>query len=173
MDLILPYEDQVNDVGYFITPNGEFIKSPSQLIKCHEQIAIEYCEQFLNSEEKRLLDLWIKYYNSQSFSTAYAVTDFLTQVKGFDKATFKQQNAYMSTSSLIPHIRFYNYYLMGWILESINPQKYDEDTKQFVPIEYENLDIYRRRDEEAKEELDLLIKGTPLERRRLLFKSPN
>ncbi len=172
MDLIIPYDEHNNDEGYFIAPNGEFIRNSSSFFRCHEQIARQYCEHYLTPEDQRLLELWINYYYSQGFSTSYVVTDFLTTIKGFDKATFRQ-SAYLSTPSLIPHIRLYNYYLMGWTVERIYPKTYDEKTKRFIPIEYENLDIYTRRDDEAKEELDLLINGTPLERRKPLLKKPN
>ena len=77
--------------------------------------------------------------------------DFLVYVLAFDKVETRINNL-ITTTSLEPHVRFFNYYLMDWSISVQKPLIYDEKEDLFL-MQYDQVPISDYDDREAEEEI--------------------
>lgn len=91
----------------FITPNNKIIIVDEK----HEVFVQSYCEGDINKLTKDELILYKYWLEQNDFNKRKMCSDFLVDVLGFDKI-IKNISKTIATTTLFPHIRFYNYYLM-------------------------------------------------------------
>ena len=92
--------------------------------------------------------------------------DFLVKVLSYDKVNFKADNIIV-TSSLVPHMRFYNYYLMDYSINAYSKLIYNEEANDFFETSY-MYGINAYQDDEYAEEIRE-IKGKTLLKNRYIF----
>lgn len=109
-----------------------------------------YLSSKLSKSELELYKLWVEEYE---FTKNRLYSDFMNFVLGFDKVDTIMRHG-ISTTSPVPHVRFFNYYLMGWNIWVHHPQVLDEKTGAFVSIPRNNNHILE--DREAEEEIENL-----------------
>ena len=120
----------------------------------------------LTLEQLYLFKLWLN--NTQfDFKTCY--TDFLVFILNFDKVENILKNT-ITTSNQYPHIRFYNYYLMDWNIDTHNSLKYNPDTKLFEPLYNDNIFVASYLDREYEEEIYEIKSKVKLKDRPYFFK---
>ena len=178
MALTVEYNDKLTKNGAFIKPDGNFL-----LLKDnnHELFAQNYCightlqkneiiKDFsntqLNETQIYLFRQWLNkvYYNENN---KYTILDFYVLCLRFDKAE-KIVRHTITTSSTTPHIRFYNYYLMDYIINCKNPLQFDPTTNVF--FEQPNMLQYSYEDREAEEEIKEIVSRVRKPDRHLYFK---
>ena len=161
MNLILPYEKKLyNSTGAFIKQNGNIL----YVNKSHEAFANNYCQNNLEKKELLLYKKWLEI----SKKTNHLSIDFLVFMLSYDKVETIVKKV-ITTTSYIPHIRFYNYLLMGWRLNIYPKLTYDKENNQLV---YKNNTeyIYHSGDREKEEELHEILTKVPLEDRHYFLK---
>lgn len=121
-----------------------------------------YLSSSLNKEQLELYKKWIE---EHEFLNNNLWSDFLVYVLGIDKVDTIRRRG-ITTTSRIPHVRFYNYYLMDWNIWVHNPKVLSEETGCFVSAPREFCTSLEER--EAKEELDE-IKAKTLKKDRIHF----
>lgn len=109
-----------------------------------------YLSSKLNQDELKLYKLWMQEYE---FTKNHLYSDFLNFVLGFDKVDTIMRHG-ISTTSPTPHVRFFNYYLMGWNVWVHPLQVFDEKTGAFFSIPRNNNHVLE--DREAEEEIEEL-----------------
>ena len=165
----LPYDERTTSYkwgGYF-KPNGGILLNSAN--GDHEILAEEYClginhdlkEGKLDSSDLALCQKWLEL---RSKKQDYQLNDFLVKVLGFDIFQKKYQNMIV-TSSLEPHIRFYNYYLMDFLIVS-TPKLVLKENK-FVSQSKSLILSYR--DMETEDELDEIKAKVLSKKERQLF----
>lgn len=82
----------------------------------------------LTKEKLKLYKLWLKEY---MFTKNNLYADFMIYVLGFDKVETVMRQC-ITTSSRAPHVRFFNYYLMGWTILVKSPEIYSEEAGCFI-----------------------------------------
>ncbi len=157
MNKILPFIDFTNKKA-FIKKDGEIIYIEGK----HEDYVEEYIKR-INDKEKILYELWMKKYNIKSNDIQ---EDFLVKVLSYDKVNFKADNIIV-TSSLVPHMRFYNYYLMDYSINAYSKLIYNEEANDFFETSY-MYGINAYQDDEYAEEIRE-IKGKTLLKNRYIF----
>lgn len=88
---------------------------------------------------------------------------------GFDKVETIRRRL-ISTTSLKPHIRFYNYYLMGWNIKRLLPMIVDEQNGLFT---FDNSKIWIEdpEDKRAEQEIKEIKSKVLLQDRHLYLKN--
>lgn len=184
MSNVLPYDENIcMSDGGFITTDGKFIYTPMT----HEAYAINFClgKDFLSPKkngDKRdtfsssklsdsnlaLCKAWL---NEKSKRDRNAYSDFLVYVLGYDKVETCLRRL-ITTTSPMPHIRFYNYYLMGWNVCKLNRKRFDEEKNIFIVDYADNLSpIFMSKDREAEAEIEEIKKKVLFNNRDLYFKT--
>ncbi len=161
MSIIIPYKGErlYNQEGAFITPKGEIIYTYGD----HEKYSLDYCENCLTKEEQELYDLWLEGEGSHHW---HRYADFMVLILQFDKVEIIRREC-ITTTSPIPHVKYYNYYLMDWNIDTtLCPKIYNYETKRFQFKE--NRDWYY--DGIAEEEINNIKKRVKKEDRHLFFK---
>ena len=145
-------------IPYIEDPKQCFIRIDGKILyveSSHEEFAKYYCNNKLTDREKRIYELWKEKYNTNDRDI---YSDFLIKSLFYDKINTKLKRLII-TSSYIPHVRFYNYYLMDWNINIIDKLVYDEQRGMF--IEKENrINYYSLIDEENKEEIESIKEKT-------------
>ena len=108
MSRIIPYDDTL-EVGktVFITPEDKIIITDEK----HEIFAQNYCEGNISKLTKGELILYKHWLEQNDYNKRKMCSDFLVDVLGFDKILTNMRKS-ITTTTLEPHMRFYNYYLM-------------------------------------------------------------
>lgn len=186
MSKILPY---VSELEYqkraYIKPNGEILFTTGK----HKVWAKDFClgsdctdfrniftseKEFLPNiisssqltiEQLELLKFWLQ--GKENFDENI-FSDFLVYVLRQDKTETKSRKVICTTSS-IPHIRFWNYDLMGWRIERHTPEIFDRASGLFIPCHEEGI-ISTHQDRNAEEELEELKKNVLLKDRHYFLK---
>ena len=124
-----------------------------------------YSSTKLNKEQLKLYKLWIE---DNEFSRRYDLSDFLVLLLSFDKVETIMRRC-ITTINDEPHVRFFNYYLMGWRIDRRNPMKYNYETNNF---EYEQRDewLVSQEDRDAEDEIIEIKKRVLIQDRPLFFK---
>lgn len=120
----------------------------------------------LTKDELNLFKLWLKC-NNACKRNFYA--DFMVFVLGFDKVEKIMKNAITTTNSL-PHVRFYNYYLMDWYVDLRTPMVYDDTLGKFKYSDHFDFYIRYNEDEKVAEEIDEIKSYTLIKDRHLFFR---
>lgn len=176
MSSIITYDFNLgNGDGAFITPNNEIILTYGE----HERFAAKYCSGrdlfFSNKSEnpssskltKEQLELYKLWLQKNEFYRRKMHSDFMVFVLGFDKIETIMRRA-ITTTSRQPHIRFYNYYLMDWYIESHKRRIYNEKTGHFEIDNSSDEIIKYRKDREIADEINE-IKSRVLKKDRHYF----
>ena len=150
MSKIILY-DEILETGKtaFITPNDKIIITDEK----HEIYAQNYCEGNINKLTKDELILYKYWLEQNDFNKRKMCSDFLVDVLGFDKI-LKAKRKSITTTTLEPHVRFYNYYLMDWYIDIRDRLVYNEKTGIFEPIEKEDWFIRYNEDRKMEEEIN-------------------
>ena len=131
MSKIILYDDTLEfGKTAFITPKDEIIITDVK----HEIFAQNYCEGDISKLTKEELILYKYWLEQNDFNKARRCSDFLVDVLGFDKIV-KNVGKTITTTTALPHIRFYNYYLMDWNIDVRKRTIFNEETHIF---EFEN-----------------------------------
>jgi len=180
MSLIIPYDDKFDrGDGAFISPSNEIILTHGE----HERFAGKYCSGIdylfsrrsstkngdpfslskLTKEQLELYKLWLE---KKECNKRKMHSDFMVFVLGFDKVETIMRRA-ITTTSNIPHIRFYNYYLMDWYIDKHTPMKYNPEIGLFEYDEPKDWMIKYSEDRKFEYEINeikqkVLIKDRPL-----------
>ena len=161
MNKILPYYDNLyRSTGAFIKPSGNIL----YVNKNHEQFAKKYCLESLDKRDLLLLRKWVELRGTQSCSNS----DFLVFMLSFDKVEAIVKKV-ITTTSPIPHIRFYNYLLMNWQL-NIYPKMIYNQEEDKIEYAYDNEFFRHSLDREKEEEILEIKSKVSLEDRHLFFK---
>lgn len=189
MSRILPYMPELEyQKRAYIKPNGEILTTTGK----HKIWAKEFCigseckdfrklfssqsadkplsssiieSSSLTIEQLELLKIWLQ--GKENFDENL-FSDFLVFVSRFDKTETKNRKV-ISTTSSIPHIRFYNYDLMGWSIETHPPQKLSKELGIFVPCQNEGI-MMTHQDRNAQEELEDIKRNVLLKDRHYFLK---
>ncbi len=187
MSKILPY---ISELEYqkraFIKPDGEILITTGKHKIWAKNFCIgSECKDFQNLfssendtlpnriidssnltiEQLNLLKLWLQ---GKTNLDENVFSDFLVYVSRFDKTETKNRKV-ISTTSPIPHIRFYNYDLMGWQIEKLTPEKFNNATGSFIPCPEEGI-ISTHQDRNAEEELEDIKRNVLLKDRHYFLK---
>lgn len=81
----------------------------------------------LTQKELELFKLWLE---SDKCCGKNLYSDFMLYLLGFDKVETVTRRM-ISTTSIDPHIRLFNYYLMGWNIKRLAPLKLNKQTGIF------------------------------------------
>ena len=113
----------------------------------------EWSQSKLSIDELKLYKKWLKKY-SRYYKEASSL-DFMILFLNYDKVE-SLKNFTITTSSRIPHVRFYNYYLMDWNIVQLPKVIYDEDTSKFEFLGNRLVDLYHSssQEHEAEEEIN-------------------
>ena len=166
MSRILLYNDTL-ELGNpaFITPNDKIIIINEK----HEVFAQKYCDGNINKltiEELILYKYWLE---QKGFNRKEMSSDFLVSVLGFDKVLTLMKKA-IATTSLEPHIRFYNYYLMDWYIDITNRMVYNEKTGTFEEVQRQDWVLRYNEDRKVEEEINKIKSKVKLKDRTYFFK---
>lgn len=179
MSIIIEYNPNLgNGTGAFITPKNDILLTHGD----HEPFAYKYCtgidvnnpntssEPFVNSkltkEQLQLYKLWLKE-REHKLRKLQSDVDFLVLVLGYDKVE-ALINETITTSSRRPHIRYYNYYLMDWVIYETPTLIYNPETGLFEKNEPSEFFMLYDQDREAEEEINE-IKSRVLKKDRHYF----
>ena len=170
MNKILSYDHTLeSQKNAFITPKNNIII----VDEGHEEFAENYCNGInlydidrLSIEELNLYKLWL---NLNNFNKRGMSSDFLVDVLGFDKI-LKVMRKTITTTSLEPHVRFYNYYLMDWYIDIRKRLAYDEKTGFFLEINKKEAFIISSFDREMEEEINEIKSKVKLIDRKYFFR---
>ena len=161
MNTIIPYNnDIIKSDGAIITPKDDIMLISDN----HDIFAKKYLENIdnLNKEELILLNAWLK--NNNEIIKTYL--DFMIYVLGYDKIQTKFTKSIVTTTN-IPHIKYYNYYLMDWYIDINKKIIYNEKNNTFEKeIITDPIKFYK--DKELQEEI-FDIKSKILKKERYLF----
>lgn len=189
MNIILPYIHELEcQKRAYIKPNGQILTTTGK----HKIWAKEFCigseckdfrslfskqspnnplpssiieSSSLTIEQLELLKIWLQ--GKDNFDENL-FSDFLVFISRFDKMETKSRKV-ISTTSPIPHIRFYNYDLMDWSIEQHAPQKLNKELGIFVPCPEEGI-IFTHQDRNAEEELNDIKRNVLLKDRHYFLK---
>lgn len=186
MSIILPYMQELEyQKRAYIKPNGEILTTTGK----HKIWAKDYClgsdckdfrniltqknellpniiaSSSLTIEQLELLKFWLQ--GKENFDENI-FSDFLVYVLRHDKTETKSRKV-ICTTSPIPHIRFYNYDLMGWRIEKLTPEKFSNAVGSFIPCPEEGI-ISTHQDRNAEEELEELKRNVLLKDRHYFLK---
>ena len=174
MSRILPYMQELEyQKRAYIKPNGEILTTTGK----HKIWAKEYC---IGSEYKDFRSLFSKPASDIILPSTIIESSSLTKEQlellkiwlqgkdNFDKTETKNRKV-ITTTSPIPHIRFYNYDLMGWTIETHTPQKLSKELETFVSCNQEGI-MLTHQDRNAQEELEDIKRNVLLKDRHYFLK---
>lgn len=199
MDKILPYHENIYiKKGTFIQPDGRFISFDmlheeffklyclgndySSLFHLYQENPSLYQKKLMNYCRILNKDPSLGYFITSSLSkdqiSIYEAWDrlypsnhieFMIQVMGWDKVeSLSYRN--ITTSSMNPHIRFFNYYLMDWDITQLERFYYDENDDKFYKQEIHEFSLQNKNDILYEEKiLDIKNKVKSLELRKKYF----
>ena len=188
MNTIIPYDKELfENEGAWISPDGKIIY--------FESIHEKYAEDFLFGNNKNIYDyidtprhksinykqytgnltkkqfeifkLWVKYCDDNRYSLYGMNSDFLLYILGYDKVETVMRRC-ITTTSEQPHIRFYNYYLLDYIVSVHSKQKFDREKGMFISDNH-NL-IPNESDMEAEKEIKEIKSKVLIQERSLFLK---
>ena len=109
----------------------------------------------LTKKDLELYKIWLKKYSRYHGSASSL--DFMVLYLGYDKVESIKKN-FITTTSKIPHVRFFNYYLMDWDVLQLPKSYYDDNEKIFKFKENDSLDFYHSHliDQEKEEEIETI-----------------
>ena len=172
MELVIPYDENlIKNNGGYINKNGKIFYTYGN----HDEFAYNYCNDndskkqsmMLTKEELKLYKLWLENYKCASDST---LTDFMVEVLRFDKVVLSNIYNEIITTSTLPHIRFFNYYLMEWNINCIKPMVYNKEKNCLEYIDTTpNSRIAENLDRNAEEKIYYIKKHYSLEDRHSFF----
>lgn len=119
----------------------------------------------LTKDELTLFKLWL---DSERCGGKYLFSDFLVYLLHFDKVETVMRRA-ITTTSLTPHVRFYNYYLMDWFIKRITRMKYDNQAGLFL-FDNSGWQFDSSEEKEAEEEIKEIKSRVLLKDRHLFFR---
>ena len=113
----------------------------------------EYCQSKLSSNDLKLYKLWLKKFG-KLYREASAL-DFMVMFLSYDKVESIKKFS-ITTVSRIPHVRFFNYYLMDWEIMQLPRIIYNEEKSSFEYLDNRLIDLFHSSstDLEALEEID-------------------
>lgn len=166
MSKIILY-DETLEVGKtaFITPNDKIIITDEK----HEVFAQNYCEGNISKLTKEELILYKHWLEQNEFNKRKMCSDFLVDVLGFDKI-LKARRKSITTTSLEPHVRFYNYYIMDWNIEIRKRIVFNEETCMFEYVEPDMALIKYVEDRRFEDEIKEIKAKIKLKDRYYFFK---
>ena len=153
MERVIPYlENILATKGGFVLPNNKIVFVQNN----HDEYASEFCFKLLRDKlelnfTRQELDLYKYLLTKYRTICGNNDLDFLVLCLGFDKIETILSKT-ITTTSMEPFIKFYNYYLMDWDIEMVNKLVYAEQVNKF--LENKIISIESINDREAKEELD-------------------
>lgn len=121
----------------------------------------EYITSHLDDLSLKLYLLWNKLYPTDSAT-------FLVRVLGWDKVEPNLKT--IITSSSIPHIRFYNYFLMDWELIKFPKLIADFENEKFIQENSNEFSLYNHKDISYEEDIELIKRNTSKKLRLRYFK---
>ena len=169
MSKTLPY---INHLELY---NGAFITTSNRIILVqgkHDKTAKDYCEgnkihpSQLTFSEQELYEKWKKY---NKWRKNNREADFLINVLNFDKIENIVKHS-ITTSSLEPYIRFYNYLLMDWTLNLQSKVVYNPEKETFERQNITSWHIGSLEEQDAKEEIEDIKKHVKKIDRPLFFR---
>ncbi len=115
----------------------------------------------LTKDQLKKYKSWLKRFPTIDDSV---YSDFLVFILAYDKVETIVRNQ-IQTTALQPHIRFFNYYLMGWTIKRYNGYFYDEKSDKLIERPNNYL-VEDYEDREAEEEIEetrakVLLKDIP------------
>ena len=126
----------------------------------------EYQSSKLTMEQLKLYKFWLEHYEMDRKDLH---SDFMVHLLGYDKAVDLRRRIITTTDSH-PHVKYFNYYLMGWDVEELSPMYYDKGTERFHFSKRENGLIRNLEDRNAECEIDEIKANVLLKDRPLFFK---
>lgn len=158
------YKSILDGSSYYSTHFDEFKKDYGFLGTISELDV--YGSSNLTPMQLIMYKLYRKWLTKEEFISTGAVSDFLVCFLSFDKVETVLFNT-ITTSSTHPHIRFWNYYLMDWSINTVPSLKLNKEDQSFF---YVSNDFYANDDQEAAEELDDIKRLVRVKDRSLFFK---
>ena len=122
----------------------------------------EWCHSKLNKQQLEQYKVWLKQY--QKYHKSQSALDFMILALEFDKIESVSSHM-ITTTSRIPHVRFFNYYLMDWDILTLSKATFDSDKKCFEFHGNDIVHIYHSYsiDTEAEEEIQYIKSKTKRE----------
>lgn len=119
----------------------------------------EWCHSKLTPLELEKYKIFLNQYGNY-FKYASAL-DYMIYVLKFDKVE-SLLNRTIITTSKIPHIRFFNYYLMDWDIRTLSFAHFNKEKGKFYFNDNDIVDLYHSYsiDSEAEEEINNIKKKT-------------
>lgn len=119
----------------------------------------------LTKNELEIFKLWLE---SDRCGGKYLFSDFLVYLLGFDKIETVMRRA-ITTTCPMPHVRFYNYYLMEWYIKCFPKMKYDNQSGLF---EFDNSQLWfdGLEEKEAEKEIEEIKSNVLVKDRHLYFR---
>ena len=150
MDIMLPYNnDLYNSYGAFILPNNDI----EVLHVKHEVYAKEYVHDRLTDKEKELYKLWNRYFKDH-YSNEFNV-DFMFYILGIDKLQISYGKRNIDTTTFLPHMKYYEYYLRNWDINIYPKMIFNSESCSFVYApKDENWTIREWKDRTYADEID-------------------
>lgn len=137
----------------YLSSEGDFyhFKNNYQFYGTRKDID-EWCHSKLKEEELKQYQLWMNQY--QHYFKSSSALDYMIFVLGYDKIESILTHTITTTHNL-PHIRFYNYYLMDWDIQILSKAHFNSKKNLFEFGNDNLIDLYHSisLDSEAEEEI--------------------
>lgn len=168
-------------INFCSGPDFEFLSSIKDGSSYYSDHFAEYQEEYnypgtkeeldvfrsssLTPKQLELYKLWCE---EMFFRCRDVSTDFMIYMLGYDKVQTVTRRA-ITTTCLEPHVRFYNYYLMDWFIDTKTRRRYNPETREFE-IEYRQIDRQDGNDMAAEEEIKEIRSRVLVKDRHLFLK---
>ena len=153
------------DEEYKLAAFNEYIRVHNLSWKSRNDIN-PFISSKLNDEERFLLNKWEEEYE---FRSRDLYTDFLIYVLGIDKVqTIKRMC--ITTTEQYPYIRYYNYFLMGFELDLLDPMRYNKDLNEYEYYDRKQSIVLENKNIKYRDEIEELKSKIPVKDRHLYFK---
>lgn len=119
----------------------------------------------LTKKELELFKIWLE---SDKCTGKNLFSDFMLYLLNFDKVETVMRRM-ISTTSYEPHIRLWNYYIMGWHIKRLAPLKFNKETGIFE-FNHDILCTQSIEDKLAEQEIEGIKSKVLLENRHLYLK---
>lgn len=126
----------------------------------------EYMTSKLTSHQLDLWEKWLSQYDYDGFRRAQ---DFLVLVCNYDRIE-SMGRQYITTACDTPHIRFFNYMLMDWDIDTKSPIIWDPNENAFIQKESFCNESINSQDKEYAQEIDNIKSQVLVKDRHLFFK---
>ena len=118
----------------------------------------EFQSSKLTKEELELFKIWLdEYYFTHQRAM---LTEFLVYFLDFDQVISRSYSSIITTSD-IPHIRLYNYYLMKWNIVTKLPKHYNPQTNRLEAYVREGFNDRHIEDMKALQEIEEIKRDVP------------